>query len=223
MSVKPTDIGNLDDFNESDEEEDKKSVTATGRQAHTNTLLLPSLLCESFPLIECHIFPFLCTLAVASALLSSIFWLLQLFHALLLAPIAPLPLRLISWNPLDRLFQLQVAPSHPFFYLFLMNQWKQGVNKSTLSLPVSVNGRLPFTVFHTLMSFAQQPFPHDQKCFCMLHDSHLDFSAAENHVMIDYSVWSMFRGIESCSRNMEDWHTSCNSMFMSFSVIPSFI
>uniref|UniRef100_A0A3Q0SQA4 EH domain binding protein 1 like 1 n=1 Tax=Amphilophus citrinellus TaxID=61819 RepID=A0A3Q0SQA4_AMPCI len=31
MSVKPTDIGNLDDFNESDEEEDKKSVTATGR------------------------------------------------------------------------------------------------------------------------------------------------------------------------------------------------
>ncbi|KAM9847222.1 EH domain-binding protein 1-like protein 1 isoform 2-T2 [Aulostomus maculatus] len=30
MSVKPTDIGNLEDFNESDEEEDKKSVTATG-------------------------------------------------------------------------------------------------------------------------------------------------------------------------------------------------
>ncbi|XP_051793268.1 EH domain-binding protein 1-like protein 1 isoform X5 [Acanthochromis polyacanthus] len=30
MSVKPTDIGNLDDFNESDEEEDKKSVTASG-------------------------------------------------------------------------------------------------------------------------------------------------------------------------------------------------
>ncbi|XP_029374392.1 EH domain-binding protein 1-like protein 1 isoform X2 [Echeneis naucrates] len=30
MSVKPSDIGNLDDFNESDEEEDKKSVTATG-------------------------------------------------------------------------------------------------------------------------------------------------------------------------------------------------
>ncbi|XP_029374390.1 EH domain-binding protein 1-like protein 1 isoform X5 [Echeneis naucrates] len=29
MSVKPSDIGNLDDFNESDEEEDKKSVTAT--------------------------------------------------------------------------------------------------------------------------------------------------------------------------------------------------
>uniref|UniRef100_A0A3Q3XA71 EH domain binding protein 1 like 1 n=1 Tax=Mola mola TaxID=94237 RepID=A0A3Q3XA71_MOLML len=33
MSVKPTDIGNLDDFNESDEEEDKKSVTAMGRGA----------------------------------------------------------------------------------------------------------------------------------------------------------------------------------------------
>ncbi|XP_076017583.1 uncharacterized protein LOC143009362 isoform X3 [Genypterus blacodes] len=29
MSVKPTDIGNLDDFNESDEEEDKKSIAAT--------------------------------------------------------------------------------------------------------------------------------------------------------------------------------------------------
>ncbi|XP_029303867.1 LOW QUALITY PROTEIN: actin cytoskeleton-regulatory complex protein PAN1 [Cottoperca gobio] len=29
MSVKPADIGNLDDFNESDEDEDKKSVTAT--------------------------------------------------------------------------------------------------------------------------------------------------------------------------------------------------
>nr|XP_019966381.1 PREDICTED: EH domain-binding protein 1-like isoform X4 [Paralichthys olivaceus] len=29
MSVKPSDIGNLDDFNESDEDEDKKSITAT--------------------------------------------------------------------------------------------------------------------------------------------------------------------------------------------------
>lgn len=27
MSVKPSDIGNLDDFNESDEEEDKRSST----------------------------------------------------------------------------------------------------------------------------------------------------------------------------------------------------
>uniref|UniRef100_A0A3Q3K314 EH domain binding protein 1 like 1 n=1 Tax=Monopterus albus TaxID=43700 RepID=A0A3Q3K314_MONAL len=35
MSVKPADIGNLDDFNESDEEEDKKSVTATA--PHTLT------------------------------------------------------------------------------------------------------------------------------------------------------------------------------------------
>ncbi|XP_042355867.1 EH domain-binding protein 1-like protein 1 isoform X7 [Plectropomus leopardus] len=34
MSVKPTDIGNLDDFNESDEEEDKKSVTATVPVSH---------------------------------------------------------------------------------------------------------------------------------------------------------------------------------------------
>uniref|UniRef100_A0A674NWJ6 EH domain binding protein 1 like 1 n=1 Tax=Takifugu rubripes TaxID=31033 RepID=A0A674NWJ6_TAKRU len=32
MSVKPADIGNLDDFNESDEDENKKSVTATGKQ-----------------------------------------------------------------------------------------------------------------------------------------------------------------------------------------------
>ncbi|XP_015229421.1 PREDICTED: EH domain-binding protein 1-like protein 1 isoform X5 [Cyprinodon variegatus] len=30
MSVKPTDIGNLDDFNESDEEEDRRSVSAAG-------------------------------------------------------------------------------------------------------------------------------------------------------------------------------------------------
>lgn len=41
MSVKPTDIGNLDDFNESDEDEDKKSVTATGEQ--TNADSAPSL------------------------------------------------------------------------------------------------------------------------------------------------------------------------------------
>ncbi|XP_076607018.1 uncharacterized protein LOC143332998 isoform X4 [Chaetodon auriga] len=37
MSVKPTDIGNLDDFNESDEEEDKKSVTASAVVRHTLT------------------------------------------------------------------------------------------------------------------------------------------------------------------------------------------
>ncbi|XP_039633026.1 EH domain-binding protein 1-like protein 1 isoform X9 [Perca fluviatilis] len=34
MSVKPTDIGNLDDFNESDEDEDKKSVSATVSVSH---------------------------------------------------------------------------------------------------------------------------------------------------------------------------------------------
>ncbi|KAM3601874.1 uncharacterized protein V6R79_020367 [Siganus canaliculatus] len=39
MSVKPADIGNLDDFNESDEEEDKKSVTAT---AVPHTLVRPN-------------------------------------------------------------------------------------------------------------------------------------------------------------------------------------
>ncbi|XP_030216609.1 EH domain-binding protein 1-like protein 1 isoform X2 [Gadus morhua] len=32
MSYKPTDVGDMDDFNESDEDEDKKSVTATGGQ-----------------------------------------------------------------------------------------------------------------------------------------------------------------------------------------------
>ncbi|XP_035998816.1 EH domain-binding protein 1-like protein 1 isoform X2 [Fundulus heteroclitus] len=36
MSVKPADIGNLDDFNESDEEEDRKSITAAA-VAHTLT------------------------------------------------------------------------------------------------------------------------------------------------------------------------------------------
>lgn len=39
ISVKPTDIGNMDDFNESDEEEDRKSVAATSRQKCTNTVL----------------------------------------------------------------------------------------------------------------------------------------------------------------------------------------
>lgn len=42
MSVKPTDIGNLDDFNESDEEEDKKSGPAAGLG------LLPDLHCCVF-------------------------------------------------------------------------------------------------------------------------------------------------------------------------------
>uniref|UniRef100_UPI0037E82EBD titin homolog isoform X3 n=1 Tax=Semicossyphus pulcher TaxID=241346 RepID=UPI0037E82EBD len=39
MSVKPTDIGNMDDFNESDEEEDRKSVTAA---AVPHTLTRPN-------------------------------------------------------------------------------------------------------------------------------------------------------------------------------------
>lgn len=34
MSVKPVDVGNLDDFNESDEEDDRKSAAATGRRAN---------------------------------------------------------------------------------------------------------------------------------------------------------------------------------------------
>lgn len=55
MSVKPADIGNLDDFNESDEEEDKKSVTATGElssaSSHlTFTHLFPLTL--PFPLLS---------------------------------------------------------------------------------------------------------------------------------------------------------------------------
>uniref|UniRef100_A0A667YS95 EH domain binding protein 1 like 1 n=1 Tax=Myripristis murdjan TaxID=586833 RepID=A0A667YS95_9TELE len=37
MSVKPTDIGNLDDFNESDEEEDKKAIISTCKHTHTHT------------------------------------------------------------------------------------------------------------------------------------------------------------------------------------------
>ncbi|XP_035864613.1 EH domain-binding protein 1-like protein 1 isoform X10 [Sander lucioperca] len=52
MSVKPTDIGNLDDFNESDEDEDKKSVTATGStlpQAHKETTSSPSSRGEGSP------------------------------------------------------------------------------------------------------------------------------------------------------------------------------
>lgn len=44
MSVKPTDIGNLDDFNESDEEEDRKSVTSTSRQ-----LFFSSDIAQAFP------------------------------------------------------------------------------------------------------------------------------------------------------------------------------
>ncbi|KAF1378390.1 hypothetical protein PFLUV_G00190050 [Perca fluviatilis] len=52
MSVKPTDIGNLDDFNESDEDEDKKSVSATGStfpQADKETTSSPSSRGEGSP------------------------------------------------------------------------------------------------------------------------------------------------------------------------------
>lgn len=57
MSVKPADIGNLDDFNESDEEEDKKSVSATGElssaSSHpTFTHLFPLTLPFPFPLLS---------------------------------------------------------------------------------------------------------------------------------------------------------------------------
>lgn len=45
MSVKPADIGNMDDFNESDEDEDKKSVSATSRQTNINSVL-SDLLCQ---------------------------------------------------------------------------------------------------------------------------------------------------------------------------------
>lgn len=34
MSVKPPDVGNLEDFNESDEDENKTSVAAAGRRAN---------------------------------------------------------------------------------------------------------------------------------------------------------------------------------------------
>uniref|UniRef100_A0A673A1C5 EH domain binding protein 1 like 1 n=1 Tax=Sphaeramia orbicularis TaxID=375764 RepID=A0A673A1C5_9TELE len=56
MSVKPTDIGNLDDFNESDEEEDKKSITATGAATGRQTQML--LLHQSCCI--CHYLSTLC-------------------------------------------------------------------------------------------------------------------------------------------------------------------
>uniref|UniRef100_A0A665U8H6 EH domain binding protein 1 like 1 n=1 Tax=Echeneis naucrates TaxID=173247 RepID=A0A665U8H6_ECHNA len=48
MSVKPSDIGNLDDFNESDEEEDKKSVTATG-ESELFLLIATLAFCRPLP------------------------------------------------------------------------------------------------------------------------------------------------------------------------------
>uniref|UniRef100_A0A3B4B1Z8 EH domain binding protein 1 like 1 n=1 Tax=Periophthalmus magnuspinnatus TaxID=409849 RepID=A0A3B4B1Z8_9GOBI len=51
MSVKPTDIGNLDDFNESDEDEDRKSLNATGLSPTPaiSTSSLPTLVEEETP------------------------------------------------------------------------------------------------------------------------------------------------------------------------------
>ncbi|XP_052422517.1 microtubule-associated protein 1B isoform X3 [Carassius gibelio] len=65
MSVKPTDIGNLDDFNESDEEEDKRSstgvnlstavpVTLTSSHATTSPSLFLSLSAPHLPLRPTH-------------------------------------------------------------------------------------------------------------------------------------------------------------------------
>uniref|UniRef100_A0A3Q1I1Z7 EH domain binding protein 1 like 1 n=1 Tax=Anabas testudineus TaxID=64144 RepID=A0A3Q1I1Z7_ANATE len=104
ISVKPTDIGNMDDFNESDEEEDRKSVAATSRQ--TSVTFLPPVFCFS-SCVLLHVSP--------SALLYPPSSMLQQFHALLLAQIVPLPLLLTSSAPLDPLFQPQVAPSYLFF------------------------------------------------------------------------------------------------------------
>lgn len=67
MSVKPADIGNLDDFNESDEEENKKSVTATGKQANAG----PSVWSSADSSSSMTFFPFpssfLCCCLLASA------------------------------------------------------------------------------------------------------------------------------------------------------------
>uniref|UniRef100_A0A673I441 EH domain binding protein 1 like 1 n=1 Tax=Sinocyclocheilus rhinocerous TaxID=307959 RepID=A0A673I441_9TELE len=53
MSVKPTDIGNLDDFNESDEEEDKRSSTGVNLStAFASPLPSPGLVTSSQSLLE---------------------------------------------------------------------------------------------------------------------------------------------------------------------------
>ncbi|KAF3841048.1 hypothetical protein F7725_006910 [Dissostichus mawsoni] len=54
MSVKPADIGNMDDFNESDEDEDKKSITATGRLTYTSTASTRSLVSAHFRPTHSH-------------------------------------------------------------------------------------------------------------------------------------------------------------------------
>lgn len=159
MSVKPADIGNLDDFNESDEDEDRKSVSAAGRQTNINAALL-GLRCD---------FSASCTFSShvhvpPSALLFSLSWLLQLFHAPLTAQIAPLPLPQTSRTPLDPPLQLQVAPS----CLFLMAMTQDAA-------------------FHTLMLCSP---PHMTAHLIITHfftrhvshlDIHLDFT--ENHAV----------------------------------------
>lgn len=140
MSVKPTDIGNMDDFNESDEEEDKKSVTASGKHLPKHCFLFSDLHFELLPLITTLTFLPLFSSHIpvtSSALLFSLFWLLQSFHTLLLAQIALLPLHLTSETPLEPLFQLQVASSCPVFHMlhmfvcfFLSCQREGGVNRN---------------------------------------------------------------------------------------------
>lgn len=105
MSVKPTDIGNLDDFNESDEEEDKKSVTATGRQDYTNTVFWPLDISFSSAFLFCSYFRMFFH--------SALFLLLQLSHTLLPVQIALLPLHLTSDTPRHPLCHPQVALSPP--------------------------------------------------------------------------------------------------------------
>lgn len=53
MSVKPADVGNLDDFNESDEEEDKKSVGGAGRRDKAVGLPLTVLRPQAPSFISC--------------------------------------------------------------------------------------------------------------------------------------------------------------------------
>lgn len=54
MSVKPADVGNLDDFNESDEEEDRKSVVAAGRRGVASPSGPPPSAPSPFQLLICH-------------------------------------------------------------------------------------------------------------------------------------------------------------------------
>lgn len=78
MSVKPTDIGNLDDFNESDEEEDKKSVTATGRKTYTQHCFFSLILTVNYFHSDISLPSFSSVIPVnSSSLLFFLLWLLQ--------------------------------------------------------------------------------------------------------------------------------------------------